>query len=178
MFGRDLLEVEIWDNNRKHKLFTVYNNHLKSHYVPWWENKRTGKMKNNKRREKQAEVIAHIVKARMRPNSRFIILGDMNDPPDSQWLAPFINDEDLSLTNALTNPKETRPSKADKFPPSSKAWTHRFKPSKKPTEYKLYDQIWISPSLKDKQIAQKIDRRTKHKGDGSDHDPAWIELDL
>jgi len=23
-----------------------------------------------------------------------------------------------------------------------------------------------------------IDRRTKHGGDGSDHDPAWIKLDL
>ena len=23
-----------------------------------------------------------------------------------------------------------------------------------------------------------IDRRTKHAGDGSDHDPAWIEMDL
>jgi hypothetical protein len=102
----------------------------------------------------------------------------MNDPPDSPDLKPFVKDAELNLTNGLANPIETRPAKADTPPPSSPAWTHRFKPSGQPAQYELYDQIWLSSSLAAKQTEAFIDRRTKHGGDGSDHDPAWIEVDL
>jgi len=34
VFSRDLLEVEILDSHRRRKLLTVYNTHLKSHFVP------------------------------------------------------------------------------------------------------------------------------------------------
>ena len=35
VFGRDLLEVEIMDPQRKKRLFTLFNNHLKSNYARW-----------------------------------------------------------------------------------------------------------------------------------------------
>jgi hypothetical protein len=44
--------------------------------------------------------------------------------------------------------------------------------------YTLMDQLWLSPALAAKQTAAFIDRRTKVGGDGSDHDPAWVVLDL
>lgn len=178
VFGRDLLEVEILNSNRKAKLFTLYNNHLKSHYVPYDQDPVEGAKKANERRRRQAETIACIVEARMRPNSRYIVLGDMNDPPNSKWLSPLAKAPALNLKNALTNPKETRKPKKDDPPPSTSAWTHRYKLAGKPAEYELYDQIWLSPSLKKKQTGQWIDRRKLHKGDGSDHDPGWIELNL
>jgi endonuclease/exonuclease/phosphatase family metal-dependent hydrolase len=178
VFGRDLLEVEILNPTRKKTLFKIFNNHLKSHYVDWRRERAAAKRKNDERRTSQAEMIARIVKERTRPNSSFIILGDMNDPPDSPCLKPFTKDPELNLTDALSNPKETRPAKADKYPPASKAWTHRYKPSGKPTKYELYDQIWLSPKLASKQVDAWIDRREYHSGDGSDHDPAWITLDL
>ncbi len=102
----------------------------------------------------------------------------MNDSPDSPDLKPFVKDAELNLVNGLSNPIETRPAKADTPTPSSPAWTHRFKPSGQPAHYELYDQIWLSSALAAKQTGAFIDRRTKHGGDGSDHDPAWIELDL
>lgn len=177
VFGRDLLEVEIFNQTRSKRLFTVFNNHLKSHFVPFFEDQEEGAQKTNERRKRQAEIIAQIVQSRMRPNSRYIILGDMNDPHDSPWLEPMIFQEP-ELVNALQDPIETSPAKADDPPPATTAWTHRYKPSHQPAEYELYDQIWLSPFLADKQIGSWIGRRKKHSGDGSDHDPAWIELNL
>ena len=180
VFGRDLLEVEIWNSGRTQRLFTVYNNHLKSHYVPYDQDPVSGGDAANKRRQQQAEVVAEIVKARMRTDSRYIVLGDMNDPPDSQWLAPMVTSQDPELVNALTNPQETRPAKAEELGPGPQtaAWTYRHKETGQPPEFFLYDQIWISRALSDKQTGAIIDRRTLHGGDGSDHDLAWIEINL
>jgi endonuclease/exonuclease/phosphatase family metal-dependent hydrolase len=178
VFSRDLLEVEILDATRKEKLFTVYNTHLKSHYVPFPEDPELGAERANRRRRQQADAMARIITARMRPNSRYIVVGDMNDPVDSEFLAPLVANTALGLVNALVQPRETRPPKLDTPPPSTTAWTHRFKPPGLPAQHELFDQIWLSPALAGKQTDAVIDRRTKHGGDGSDHDPAWIHLSL
>jgi endonuclease/exonuclease/phosphatase family metal-dependent hydrolase len=137
IFGRDLLEVEIFSPTRSRKLFTLFNTHLKSHYVDFKDDPINGTLANNLRRTRQAEMLAEIVKAETRPNSRFIIIGDMNDPPHSSYLQPFVDDSELQIINALRNPQETRPSKADTPPPSSPAWTHRYKPPHQPAQYEL-----------------------------------------
>lgn len=178
VFGRDVQQIQILNRTRSRLLFTIFNNHLKSHFVDFREDRTLGEQANSLRRQRQVEVLARIVKSQTRPNSKFIILGDMNDPPVSPDLMPLINDSELNLANALENPTETRRPKADNPPPATPSWTHRFKQSGRPAEYELYDQIWLSPSLADKQAGAWIDRRTKHGGDGSDHDPAWIALDL
>ena len=36
--------------------------------------------------------------------------------------------------------------------------------------YGLFDQIWVSQALAERFADPTIDRRTKHGGDGSDHD--------
>jgi hypothetical protein len=178
VFSRDLLQIEILNRTRSERLFTVFNNHLKSPLLSYKDDPATAKQKNDERRTRQAEIVARIVKAQTRPNSPFIILGDMNDAAGSPCLRPFAEDQELDLTNGLSNPAETRPAPSDTPPPSSSAWTHRFKPSKKPAEYELYDQIWLSRALADKQTGAWIDRRTRLTGNGSDHDPAWIKVSL
>ncbi len=178
VFSRDLLEVEILSSSRSRRLFTIYNNHLKSHYVPFNQNPALGEEQENRRRRQQAETAAHIIAARMRPNSRYIVLGDMNDPTDSEFLSPLIDNSYLGLVNALTQPRETRPPKPDNPMPTTTAWTHRYKESGQPAKYELLDQIWLSPALAGKQTDAVIDRRTKHGGDGSDHDPAWVQLSI
>lgn len=178
VFGRDLQQVEILNHTRSRRLFTIFNNHLKSHFVDFREDQVSGEQANSLRRRQQTEILAQIVKNQTRPHSKFIILGDMNDPPGSADLAPFVNDSELNLVNALENATETRPAKTDNPPPVNKAWTHRFKKRGMPAEYELYDQIWLSSSLSDRLTSAWIDRRTKHSGDGSDHDPAWINLNL
>lgn len=178
IFGRDLLEVEIFDSNRSKKLFTIFNNHLKSHFADFRQDRAVAEQEGNMRRFRQAEVIRNIVRARVKPNDNFVILGDMNDPPDSAALQPFTSDSKLRLSNGLLNPVETRPPKEDAPPPSSAAWTHRFKESGQPAKYELYDHIWLSQSLVDNQFGSWIDRRKLHGGDGSDHDPAWVEVQV
>jgi endonuclease/exonuclease/phosphatase family metal-dependent hydrolase len=178
VFSRDLLEVEILNPTRSARLFTMYNNHLKSHFIPFGEAPDLEAERANRRRRQQAETAARIIAARMRPQSRYIVLGDMNDPVESEFLAPLVDNSTLQLVNALAQPRETRPAKPDNPAPGTTAWTHRFKPAGKPAQYELFDQIWLSPALAGKQTDAVIDRRTKHSGDGSDHDPAWVHLAL
>ena len=102
----------------------------------------------------------------------------MNDPPESEHLVGLTQAHGLDLVNALSNPKETRPPKLDNPPPSTAAWTHRYKKSGQPAQYELYDQVWLSQALAEKQQEAWIDRRKRHTGDGSDHDPAWVVLEV
>jgi hypothetical protein len=102
----------------------------------------------------------------------------MNDVPEAETLAPLATSESPQSDERTPEPKETRPAKADVPPPASTSWTHRFKEANQPARYELFDQIWLSPALASKQSQAWIDRRTKHGGDGSDHDPAWVVLDL
>ncbi len=182
IFSRDLLQVEILNHNRK-KLFTVYNTHLKSHFVPFGQDPDEGAIAANNRRRRQAETISRIITRMERPNSRFILTGDMNDPPDSQFLSPMFIADNQALVNTLENPAETRPPKAETtgqgLGPQTPAWTHRFNPPGPDLpDYQLFDHIWVSQALAGRFANPTIDRRTKHGGDGSDHDPAWIDLDI
>ena len=182
VFSRDLLQVEILNQNRD-KLFTIYNTHLKSHFVPFGQDPIEGAVNANNRRRRQAETISRIISRMERPNSRFILTGDMNDPPESQYISPMLRVDNQALINALENPVETCPAKAETAGqgpgPQTTAWTHRYNPPGPDLpEYKLFDHIWVSQALANRFANPTIDRRTKHGGDGSDHDPAWIELEL
>jgi endonuclease/exonuclease/phosphatase family metal-dependent hydrolase len=179
VFSRDLLEVDILHPTSGARLLTLFNNHLKSQFVPFGEDPVAGKEANDLRRRRQAETVERIVAARTRPDSRYLVLGDMNDAPDGPALAAIAVSGQLGLVNALTQPHETRPPKADvPPPPASGAWTHRFKEPGQPARYELFDQIWLSPGLASHQTGAFIDRRTRHGGDGSDHDPSWVTLSL
>ncbi|MEU5211733.1 endonuclease/exonuclease/phosphatase family protein [Streptomyces sp. NPDC020742] len=180
VFSRDLLECEILDpHDRNQRLFTTFITHLKSQFVEPGRDPEQGKRANDTRRRRQAETIARIVTARTRPDGRFLILGDMNDAPEAPALAALTEARQPALTNGLTHPVETRAPKPDTPPPpASGAWTHRFKAPGRPAQYELFDQIWLSEALAPRQDGAFIDRRTRHAGDGSDHDPAWIRLRL
>ena len=182
VFGRDLLQVELLKENGD-KLLTIYNNHLKSHFVPFNEDPVQGAIDANARRRRQAETIARIVSRQERVGAKFIILGDMNDPPGSAELTPMLTVDGRPMVNGLENAVETRPAKPEtqgQGPgPSSFNWTHRFNPSGPEfPRYEQLDQIWLSEALAPSLLSAHVDRRTKHGGDGSDHDPAWVVLDV
>lgn len=178
VFGRDLLEVEVLSPSRSMRLFTLYNNHLKSHFGDDDDNG-AGKARNDARRRRQAETIQRIVAARRRPNSRYIITGDMNDGPDDAPLAALRTIEGQQMINGLAQAQENKAAKAEKpgEEPASPVWTHRFRKGG-PPEHRLFDQILLSPALGPALGPAFIERRTKHGGNGSDHDPAWVELDI
>jgi endonuclease/exonuclease/phosphatase family metal-dependent hydrolase len=182
VFSRDLLKVEILSKSGE-KLFNLYNTHLKSHFVPFGEDPELGALEANNRRRRQAETISRIISAQERSDARFVLVGDMNDPPDSEFLTPMLTADGRALINAVENPAQTRPTKPEtpgQGPgPQNNGWTHRFNPPGPDLpRYELFDQIWLSQALSDKFGNAMIDRRTKHSGDGSDHDPVWIEIDV
>jgi endonuclease/exonuclease/phosphatase family metal-dependent hydrolase len=176
VFSRDLLKVEVLNERRTKRLFTLYNTHLKSHFVPFGQDPVAGAAAAGERRRQQAEELARIVSARMRPNSTFVVVGDMNDAPDADPLAPLFSM--LPLTVGLEDAVEDRPAPEDDPAPPDRPWTHRFKPARKPAHYQLFDHVWLSDSAAQRKVAAGINRRTRLGGDGSDHDPAWVELGL
>lgn len=178
VFSRDLLQADILSKDRKKRLCTVFNNHLKSHFVRFPEDQVEGAKRANAKRRQQAEVAAKIIAGEMSADDRFVVLGDMNDPADSEFLQPLTKSPRMKLINGLEHPMETRPTPESSSPPPGPAWTHRFKESGKPSNYELFDQVWLSAALAKKQTGAFIDRRTKLGGDGSDHDPAWVEVDV
>lgn len=177
VFGRDLLQVDVLNLGRTKRLFTLFNTHLKSNYVDWQDpDPVAAAVHANERRRRQAAAVAVIIERELRPDSRFVVVGDMNDDPDSEFMAPLTAGS-LNLVDALIDVVETRPSKPEASGPQpGPRWTSRHKKSGEPPEHRLFDQIWVSPALGDKAAGATIDRRTKHSGDGSDHDPAWITL--
>lgn len=107
----------------------------------------------------------------------------MNDPEASSDLALMLTVDGVPLVNGLALAAEPRSAKqetAEQGPgPSNPFLTYRPDPAgAEPPRYELYDQISVSESLSNKIVSVHIDRRTEHGGDGSDHNPAWIVLDL
>ncbi len=179
IFSRDLLEVEILDPTRSRRLLTTYITHLKSKFVPFGEEPEETTRRSDERRRRQAETIATIVAGRQRPDGRFVVLGDMNDESHNPSLAALAHIEGQAMVDGLAHPVETRPAPADASGQSATPrWTHRYKPSGVPAEYTLFDQLWLSRTLGARQTGAFIDRRIRLTGDGSDHDPAWVTLDV
>jgi endonuclease/exonuclease/phosphatase family metal-dependent hydrolase len=126
-------------------------------------------------RQRQAETITRIIAARTTSRQHFMLCGDMNDTPDSTALVAF---EQAGLVNALKSPTEVGTVTTTVDLPDSPAWTSTFKASGQPRTFDLIDQIWLSPSLAPRLTGSFIGRRRKLDRDGTDHDPAWISLEL
>lgn len=166
VFSRDLLQVEILDPTRERVLLTVFVNHLKSQLGD--------KATSDTRRRRQAESVCAVLAERP-PANPFVVLGDMNDVPDAPCLAGLAG---AQLVNGLAHAIERGgpyPPDDPSPPPVGKPWTHRFR-SRGETRYDLYDQIWLSPDLRDHLVDAWILRRTTRGGDASDHDPAAVRL--
>lgn len=175
IFSRDLVEAEILDSQGR-RLLTVFGTHLKSKFVDFTvPNPIEAAAEAELLRQRQAETITRIIAARTSTRQRYLLCGDMNDTPDSPALAAF---EKAGLINALLAPTEVGVVKTKVELPASPAWTSTFKASGQPRTFDLIDQIWLSPGLAPKLTGAFIGRRRKLARDGTDHDPAWITLNL
>lgn len=112
VFARDLLQVEVLNETRSRRLVTLFNNHLTSQYVSPGEDPALAAAAKATRRRRQAQTIVRIVEDELRPDSPYLIVGDMNDTPDSEALSPLVEGS-LGIVDGLSDPTETRPSKTD-----------------------------------------------------------------
>ncbi|MFB6721970.1 endonuclease/exonuclease/phosphatase family protein [Kribbella sp. NPDC056345] len=175
IFSRDLVEVEILDS-RGRKALTVFGTHLKSKFVDFTvANPVAAAAEAELLRTRQADTIVRIIAARMSSRQRYLLCGDMNDTPESPALAAYAQS---GLVNALTAPTEIGAVKTTVELPASPAWTSTFKGAGQPRSFDLIDQIWLSPALVPRLKGAFIGRRKKLARDGTDHDPAWISLDI
>jgi endonuclease/exonuclease/phosphatase family metal-dependent hydrolase len=130
------------------------------------------------RRTAQADAIAAILR-RLRLKKRIVVCGDMNGDPTAATLGALTTTglaEHVQHANTIPGPNRAGTLIADRFADQHpNMWTHRYR-ANRVTSYGLYDQIWTSPDLT--VTAAHVMRRTQITGDGSDHDPACIDLDL
>lgn len=185
VFSRDLLEVELLDEDDNVRL-TVFNTHLKSHFVDRWNaDERRAKTaaeiaaeheQADELRMLQAETATRIMRAAFkRP---MVLAGDMNDPPEAP---AFESWRDLGLIDALLQADETQPPPKVSNPedaPGGVRWSDRFPVTGKPDEYRLFDHLWVSPSLEQRVADPLIHRRSAWTTAGSDHDPVSVRLEL
>ena len=175
VFSRDLVEAEILDSKGR-KVLTVFGTHLKSKFVDFTvPNPVEAAAAAELLRRRQAETIVRIIANRTSTRQRYLLCGDMNDTPDSPALTSY---EKAGMVNALLTPTEIGTVKTTVQLPANPAWTSTFKASGQPRAFDLIDQIWLSPALAPRLREAFIGRRRKLERDGTDHDPAWISLDL
>jgi len=148
IFSRDLLEVELLDGDGR-RMLTVFNTHLKSHFVDEWNaeehRKKTPEEITAEQhdadalRRQQADTAADIIRTRI--GEPVLLAGDMNDPPEAPAFAAW---RQLGLVDALADATETQPPPASANPedaPTSVLWSDRYPRSNAPDEFRLFDQI-------------------------------------
>lgn len=183
-FSRDCLEIELLDKNGEVAL-TVYNSHLKSKYSRFNPLTQPDKyaedqLKSVERRKEQAEKTIEIVKASRNINKDlFVIIGDMNDTPDSDSLKPFLKTSNaLKLTSALNSIEQsnvdsdsTKRRKRD-----THKWTRKVD-DKNFTTYSQIDYILCSKALWSC-FNGKVKVEQRGYTSGSDHYLAYAEFDV
>lgn len=181
IFSRDLLEIDILTDDFSDVRLTCFVTHLKSHHIPWEPDQTDADREQarndaDQRRERQADMIARILERRQlgRPH---IVAGDMNDSPEAHTMRP-LRDAPSGLIDALTNVTEDPPyALPEEDPPPNVRWTHRYREHGL-TSYELFDHLWLDAAHENLLEDSGIQRRRFKAADGSDHDPAWIDLSL
>ena len=188
-FSRDCLQIEIYDRDRKEILVTVFLCHFKSKYSRYDKNKQPKKYDDEQKRsadkrQGEAEEVIRIVKSTISnlKEARFVILGDLNDTPNSAALAPLIaTNNSLKLVNSTSLISQTEKSDEFNLRKPRPRDTYRWKRKDKMTGKTIYtcsqiDYILVSPAL------WKLSRSAKVMnnpiGGGSDHFLSWVEFDI
>jgi endonuclease/exonuclease/phosphatase family metal-dependent hydrolase len=184
VFSRDCLQVEIMHPDRKEVLLTLFNCHLKSkysRYLPGTAEYLKDQQHSLNRRKRQVEHTIKIIKAYQDVNTdRFVVLGDMNDTPDSPALNDFLRPKNtLHLYNALESitQDDTTVNSTKLRPRDTHQWEKAPESGHPETTYSQLDYILISKALKNVFTGSaKVEQRQFTTG--SDHYLCWIELNL
>jgi len=157
IFSRDCLEVNVALNKSGSKRITLFINHLKLKFVDK-RNKSADEIEKeikaaNLRRLSQSNYVRELVKSRFPDtefsNGNFVVLGDFNDQPDSQWVEPLT--KDANLFNVLD------------LLPEEERWTYWWKSRNRVSQI---DYFLLSPSLSEKVVQENIKPRVERRGIG------------
>ena len=181
VFGRDLLQAEVLAPGGRP--LHVFVNHLKSNFIADEFRLSADQVAAEReaiarRRTHQAEAIAAILR-RQRLTRRVVVLGDLNDAPDAATLSALTGAglrEHIGAADTIPGPDRAGRMRADAFAGlSGTMWTHRHRAGGA-VSFGLYDHVWTSPDVP--VTGAHVMRRTQISGDGTDHDPACVDVDL
>lgn len=168
IFSRDLLQVEILNLDTREHLFTFFITHLKSKFIPWQckeECEEKQREEDNQKRLRQCEAIEKIIEQQMGRDQRFIVAGDFNDTPDSEYLTPLLNGK-LGLVNIVNQC-------------SGEKWTYSYEGEKQQLDYILVPPAMLgavqNPEIGECRLKVKAPEIPRC---GSDHRPVFATLDL
>ena len=185
-FGRDCLQVEIMDPDQDSVILTVFICHLKSKYTgidPFAEPERYAQAQalNTVKRRAEAEQIVRIVSEEVDvENDLFVVLGDLNDTPESEALAPLLAaDNPLGLTNAMTilDQADNSPHSETRRPRDTHLWRRPLADGTRVDEWAQIDYILPSKALWALRT-DVADVLNSPKKQGSDHFLSYVEFDL
>lgn len=155
-FGRDCLQVEILDKEREQLLLTVFVCHFKSKYTrvdPFEdpEGYEAAQALNTIKRHAEAQKVVEIIESTKDiETDRFVVLGDLNDTPDSEALRPLLETNNkLKLTNALSliDQADLSPNSSVRRPRDTHMWKRPTATGQRVDEWSQIDYILCSQAL-------------------------------
>ncbi|MFD2207755.1 endonuclease/exonuclease/phosphatase family protein [Kiloniella antarctica] len=184
-FGRDCLQIEILDKDRDNLVLKAFICHFKSKYTGIDPFKDPDKYANAQslntiKRMSEANKVVEIVKKEVDiENDRFVILGDLNDTPQSEALRPLLAiDNSLRLTNAVTLLEQDDVSEhsAMRRPRDTHMWKRPQANGTRIDEWAQIDYILCSKALWSLNTG-KAKVLNSPKNQGSDHFFSFAEFD-
>lgn len=185
-FGRDCLQVEIMDKDQGDVVLTVFICHLKSKYTGIDQFKEPDRYAeaqalNTVKRKAEAEQVVRIVTNEVDiENDLFVVLGDLNDTPNSEALAPLLADGNpLGLTNAITliDQDDDAPHSDTRRPRDTHVWNRPLEDGSRQPEWAQIDFILPSKALWSLRTGA-ADVINSPKDQGSDHFLSYVEFNL
>lgn len=184
VFSRDCLQAEVLYPDDDEILMTVFVCHLKSKYSEYTVGTPEYESDQESSREKRTSQVAATIdivrSCQDVDHDRFVVLGDMNDTPDSSALADLLEpDKPLNLLNALaTIPQEDEsPESTKRRPRDTHKWEKDEERGHLQTTYSQFDYILLSQALAQAFTGVAKVEQYRYTG-GSDHYLCWVELDL
>jgi endonuclease/exonuclease/phosphatase family metal-dependent hydrolase len=185
-FGRDCLQVEILDQETRNQVLTVFICHFKSKYtgVDQFKDPELYEKKQEentiKRTAEANEVVRIIMNDLDIENDLFVVLGDLNDTPDSEPLQPLLGGgEGLGLHNALTliDQEDLSPTSENRRPRDTHHWKRPTEDGVSVTEWSQIDYILCSSKFWELNtgVAKVINTP---QDQGSDHYLSYAEFEL
>ena len=184
VFSRDCLQVEVLYPDSDEILLTMFVCHLKSKYsshLPGTDDYEKDQEESLEKRERQVAHTIEIVKACQNVDKDcFVVLGDMNDTPDSTALEDFLRpDNPLKLHNTLASihQDDDAPESFNRRPRDTHKWAADPEKEHPRTTYSQLDYILLSTPLAQSFTGSAKVEHRPYTG-GSDHYLCWVELDL
>jgi endonuclease/exonuclease/phosphatase family metal-dependent hydrolase len=184
VFSRDCLQVEVLYPKTHNVMLTLYISHLKSKYSEHDVGTVAYELDQEESMVKRTLQVKHTIQIVQESQNidkdNFVILGDMNDTPDSSALSELIRPGNpLNLVDALASipQDDNTPNSVKKRPRDTHKWEKDIEKGHMETTYSQLDYIFLSKNLAQLFTGTaKVDKSGFTTG--SDHFLYWAELNF